>query len=114
MKPKWLIRDQYKLNGTFDKRLASNFLFYSQGFKFAVTQKNITEPNTMLSVMKGDMRPEIYAVGRDGKLAHIANWKTLALGAEIGLWERYDPARHNRPQAEVDAMEKTNAISFLI
>lgn len=97
-------------NERFIRKVVPNYKFHPYGYI-----SHIIEKNTMNKLIKGDKRPEVYAIGDDGLLTHIKSMPTLEKGVAKGWWEAFDEAKHTRPQAEVDALPKdTVDVAFTI
>lgn len=88
-------------NEKFIRKVSKDYKFHPFGYITHIKQKD-----TMNTLIKGDKRPEIYAVGADGLARHIYSMKTLAEGVKAGFWEEYNQIKHEKPQAQVDALPK--------
>jgi len=75
-----------------------------------LTYTDLPNPNedTMLRLVKGT-RPEIYIVGTNGKLCHIAGPGTWEAGKELGWWGDFEL----KDQAWIDAQPKGMDIGFI-
>lgn len=78
------------------KKLSWNY-YFSSAFQYSVNC------NTMLKLIKGDARSEIYALGNDGKLRHIGGEGSFIDGIAAGI---FGGVIETRPQNEIDAMPK--------
>ncbi len=87
------------------KRLAWDFYFGS-AIRFFIE-------SNMQRLVKGDSRPEVYAVGQDGVARHIAGELSFSEGTKAGLWAEWQ-SWETLPQAEVDAMPKGHAFGFIL
>lgn len=97
----WHIFDHY--DGVI-KRLAWDFYFGS-AIRFYIDLH-------MLRLIKGDTRPEVYAVGQDGTLHHIAGELSFQEGTKAGIWGDWN-SWEIKPQSEVDVMPKGRAFGFI-
>lgn len=97
----WKILDHYDL--TF-KTLAWDFNFGS------ALRHNVEL--LMLRLIKGSTRPEVYALGLDGFLHHIAGQESFFEGQRAGIWGEWN-TWETLPQETVDLMPKGRAFGFI-